>query len=99
MYVNLLPLIEHKEIDLENLFLERFKKEEFEGSGGIGPSKWFELISIPGLEVPNLEDKSGSLPLIWMLARSKKENLLDRSQNQSGIVSEIPVLEMSSNSI
>ena len=47
--VNLWPPIEHKkEIDPENLFLERFNNEAFKGSGGMGPSKWFELISIPG---------------------------------------------------
>ena len=40
-------IIKHKKlIDPEDLFLERFENVEFEGSGGIGPLKLFELISI-----------------------------------------------------
>lgn len=70
-YINLLLREHRKEMDPENLFLERFRDVAFEGSGGIGPSKWFELISIPGPEISNLKDKSGTLPLIWLLERFK----------------------------
>ena len=71
IYINQ-SLREHtKEMDPENLFLERFRDIAFETSGGIGPLKWFELTSIPGPEISNLKDKSGSLPLIWLFERFK----------------------------
>nr|GMD73600.1 hypothetical protein Iba_chr12fCG19940 [Ipomoea batatas] len=49
--------------------------------------------SISG-KTPNLVDKSGSSPSILLLDKSKSSTLEHRSQNQLGIVSEMPVLEI-----
>ncbi|KAM1471985.1 hypothetical protein ACFXTO_042821 [Malus domestica] len=75
------------------MFLERSKMATLEGNGGSGPSKRLDDKSSEK-KVLFFVDRFGNFPWIWFIDRFNSNKLEDRSQNLSGIESEISASDM-----
>ena len=83
---------QRKDLNPLNVLLERYNATALDRESGTGPWNWLKLKLT---EAPDINGKFGKVLLMRLEDRSRYSNLREILENQLGIASEIPELEIS----